>query len=348
MTVLRFDNNPLISPSDLKPTSGQFEIIGTFNPGAIRYRGEVLLLIRVAERPLQEPGYVTWPILNCEASPPRIELQRMKLGTEGLNTSDPRVVVYRNRVVTTSISHFRLARSRDGRNFTVDAAPVLTPSEPYEELGIEDPRITQIGDTFYINYSAISRVGITTALISTKDFKTFTRLGPIFHPDNKDVAIFPEKVGGKYWAFHRPHSNFGGPPAMWLAESEDLVHWGNHRYLMGPREGLWDCGRIGCSCVPIRTDRGWLELYHGATEEVYYCLGAVLLDLENPAKILSRPDEPILEPKAVYETQGFCGKVCFACGHVEGPDGALFIYYGGADTCVCGAETSLKDLMAGL
>ena len=115
--------------------------------------------------------------------------------------------------------------------------------------------------------------------MTTKDFRTFERHGTIMHPDQKDVVLFPEQVGGSYMALTRPMpGSFGRVLGIWVAESEDLVHWGRHRPVAQPRAGMWDEMRIGASLVPIRTDGGWLELYHGADRDNRYGMGALLLD----------------------------------------------------------------------
>jgi predicted GH43/DUF377 family glycosyl hydrolase len=132
---------------------------------------------------------------------------------------------------------------------------------------------------------------------------------------------------------------------MWVAFSEDLVHWGDHRFLMGPRRGMWDETRIGCGPPPIPTDRGWLEIYHGADSSNRYCLGTVLLDRDDPSRILARCREPVVVPEANYELEGFFGNVVFACGHVEFDDGRLYLYYGAADTYTCGLETTVDEAL---
>jgi len=141
-------------------------------------------------------------------------------------------------------SHLRIARSKNGIDFKIDKKPAIFPESKYERFGIEDPRITQINGRYYINYSAISNItGVTTCLTSTTDFVTFTRHGVIFMPDNKDVAIFPEKIKGRYYALNRPVSAEYRVRDMWISESPDLVYWGNHLKLMSAREKYWDEGR---------------------------------------------------------------------------------------------------------
>ena len=144
----------------------------------------------------------------------------------------------------------------------------------------------------------------------------------IFPPHNKDCAIFSEQIGGRYYALHRPSSPTIGGNYIWLAESPDLVHWGNHRCLAHSRPGMWDSARVGAGAAPIRTPEGWLEIYHGADANNRYCLGALLLDLESPWKVLARSSEPIMEPLAEYERTGFFGNVVFTNGHVVDGDTA--------------------------
>ncbi len=114
----------------------------------------------------------------------------------------------------------------------------------------------------------------------------------------------------------RPVPKAIGSPEMWIAESPDMIHWGNHRFLMGLREGSWDGGRMGGGAVPLATDEGWLELYHGADSQDRYCMGAVLLDNNDPGKVLARSRIPFLSPDADYEAFGFFGGVVFSCGAV--------------------------------
>lgn len=163
----------------------------------------------------------------------------------------------------TFISHLRVFYSRGGRTLEERSGAWLEPDGPYEEFGVEDPRITLIGNTYYITYIAVSRHGVSTALASTRDFKSFQRHGIIFSPENKDVMLFPETIGGLYHALHRPNGATAfTKPEMWLATSPALLHWGRHERLLGGGED-WDLGRIGGGAPPIKTDAGWLEFYHG-------------------------------------------------------------------------------------
>jgi predicted GH43/DUF377 family glycosyl hydrolase len=167
----------------------------------------------------------------------------------------------------------------------------------------------------------------------------------MFAPDNKDIALFPEKVGGSYACFHRPSAKQIGPPSLWLAFSDNLRDWGRHHHIMGPRAGAWDSERVGCGAAPLRTDRGWLQFYHGANENVRYCVGAVLLDLEQPWKVLARSMMPLLEPQADYEVRGLVPNVVFHNGLVERPGGLVDLYYGAADTRTCVATVRVADVL---
>ncbi|NLZ07345.1 MAG: glycosidase [Phycisphaerae bacterium] len=344
MAVVRAPANPILTPQDAAPSPDGFEVIGVFNPAVARYRDEVVLLVRVAERPIQtDPEVVQTAFLDPVRG--RIVTMAFARSDPANDFSDPRLIVRQGRTYLTSISHLRVARSRDGIHFTVDARPALAAADTCESFGVEDPRITRIGETFYISYVAVSPVGVTTALASTADFVTFERRGILFGPENKDVVLFPEAVGGRHYALHRPHSPLCHTNDMWIAESPDLLCWGRHRHLMGLRDGFWDETRIGAGAPPVRVDEGWLEVYHGADRNHRYCLGAVLLDAREPWKVRARSARPIFEPQAEYERAGFFGQVVFTCGLLL-ERRTLKVYYGAADTTVCYAEIPLDDVLA--
>lgn len=344
--IKRFIENPILSKHDVKPSRDDFEVMCAFNVGATRFNDEVVLLVRVAERPIPRPGYVATATLNVESG--RIESMYVKRDDPGLHMVDPRVFTYKGVLYLTSISHLRLATSKDGRHFNVAGKPTFAPATSYETYGVEDPRITRLGDWYYVNYSGISLRGVLTALARTRDFIQFERLGVMFAPDNKDIAIFPEKINGRYYTFHRPSMKQFGAPSMWLASSENLIDWGRHEYVIGPRPGMWDSERVGCGAAPIRTPEGWLELYHASDEKVRYCTGAVLLDLEEPWKVIARSREPFLFPEAPYEMEGMMPNVVFHNGLVENGDGTLTLYYGATDDKTCGAVVAVADILNSL
>lgn len=248
-------------------------------------------------------------------------------------------------------SIFVLARSDDGLHFSVDPSPVMEPSreEPYrsyERRGIEDPRITCLEGVYYVMYTAYSRYGSRLALARTTDFVTFERLGLISEPDNKDGCLFPRKVRGRYARLDRPYSNGSGN--IWVSYSDDLHHWGDSEVVMTTRGGFWDSDRIGACAPPIETPEGWLEIYHGVKNTSagpLYRMGAVLLDLEDPSRVLCRSAVPILIPREYYERVGDVGNVVFSCGVIPEPDGQLKIYYGAADTCICLGFADIGELI---
>jgi predicted GH43/DUF377 family glycosyl hydrolase len=343
--VRRFDENPLITPADVPASRPDYRVVGAFNPGAIVYRGRTLLLLRVAERPRDKADdEQVAPIFNPETG--ELEPFRVK-------NSDPRVTdipdsrsfYYDDGMFLTSISHLRLATGKDGVHFDVESSPAMFPASWSETFGLEDPHITPLDGTFYITYKSVSDKGICTSLAVTDDFVEYRRLGMIFCPENIDVVLFPEKIDGKYWALTRPVPRYLGPRGIWIASSPDLIHWGGHRPLLLPRAGAFHDGKTGGGCVPIRTDGGWLVIYHGSDTMDRYTLAAALLDLDDPCKVIARPKEPLMHPEAEYEIHGFYGNVVFSCGATSDEEGNITIYYGAGDECTAGAVTTVEEVM---
>lgn len=345
MKVQRFNGNPIIKPGNVKPSRDDYKVICAFNPGAIRFDDEILLLLRVAEVPAdKEPDEQVAPIYDARTG--RVELFRVKDDDPNVEIPDSRSFRYKGKVFLTSISHLRIARSKDGRKFKIDEKPAMFPATDYESFGLEDPRITRMGDDYYITYKAVSANAICTALARTRDFRNFERLGVIFCCENLDVVLFPEKIGGKFYALHRPVPRYIGSPTIWLADSEDGIYWGGHKQVIPPRAGFFDSAKTGGSCVPIRTDRGWLEIYHGSDEQDKYALGGCILDINDPGKVVARSQEPIMVPEADYEVKGFYGNVVFSCGAIDHEDGRVDIYYGAADEYTAAASTTIDDIFS--
>jgi predicted GH43/DUF377 family glycosyl hydrolase len=344
----RYFNRCLLGPSDLKPSQSDLEVIGVFNPGVIAMEQEVVLLLRVAEQPVERrPGQTALPRWDLVSR--RIVLDWES--NDALAPVDIRVVQKKRDglVRLTFTSHLRVARSRDGRSVDSVEDVRFEPTDEHEEFGVEDPRITRIGDRFYFTYVAVSRHGVATALASTQDFKSFHRHGIIFPPENKDVVLFPDRIGGLYYALHRP--NGASPftkPEMWLARSPDLIHWGTNAHFLGG-SSAWDIGKIGAGTPPLRTPEGWLEMYHGNSRREEdagigaYSAGVLLLDSEDPGRIRSARGK-VFVAETDYERHGFVPDVVFPTGMVLKGESVL-VYYGAADTCSAVVEFWLRDIL---
>jgi beta-1,2-mannobiose phosphorylase / 1,2-beta-oligomannan phosphorylase len=341
----RFDENPLLKPKDIRATSHSMKVECLLNPGVFKFKDKTWLLLRVAERPEQIAGQVSFPVYNEMGE---IEIVRFDKSDPDLDFTDPRVINYRGKDYLTTLSHLRLVYSDDGKTFhESDQYGPVYGMDVQEAYGIEDCRVTEIDGTFNLTYTMVSHMGVGVGLIQTRDWRTFDRKGMILPPHNKDCAIFTEKINGKYYALHRPSSPQLGGNYIWLAESPDLVHWGNHKCIATTRSNMWDSARIGAGAAPIKTAEGWLEIYHGADKENRYCLGALLLDLHNPSIVIARSEQPIMIPSAEYEMTGFFGKVVFTNGHIVDGD-TIHMYYGASDEVICGAQLSIKEILNSL
>jgi beta-1,2-mannobiose phosphorylase / 1,2-beta-oligomannan phosphorylase len=332
--LTRCPNNPIFSPDP----SLAWEKEGVFNPGVTVFNGEILMLYRaVGER-------------------------------------------------ESYISHMGMATSKDGINFErISKEPIFGPSQDFDKWATEDPRITKIGDTYYITYVAVDQrimdngksiertlpLETATALLKTKDFKTFENLGIITPKgsDNKDVVFFSEKINGRYAMLHRPNrwtkewfrSSFAGKveenipcskedlpeeACTWIAFSDDMVHWDSHHVFMTPSHSK-DV-KNGPGVPPILTPEGWLIIYQhvrksSVPNNLIYTVHIALFDRDNPRKLIAKLPRGILDPKAPYETENGC--------HIVFPTGAvlinniLHVYYGASDKYVCLATASLDDLL---
>ena len=253
-------------------------------------------------------------------------------------------------------SHLSVARSTDGvSNWKIDAAPSFVPETyqfPEEMWGVEDPRLTWMEDRneWIMAYTAYSSSGPLVSLASTTDFKSFTRLGPVMPPDDKDAAVFPRRFGDRYAMIHRPVSTGTSGAHIWLSFSPDMTHWGDHHVLLRARlGGWWDANKIGLSPPPLETPEGWLLLYHGVRQTpggCIYRLGLAMLDLEKPWQVLHRSDEWIFAPEQPYEQHGDVSGVVFTCGWIlDEPTGDIRMYYGGADSCLALATANLAGVL---
>jgi predicted GH43/DUF377 family glycosyl hydrolase len=385
----RLKENPILTAHDVKPSLPELEVVSVFNAAAARVGEEIVLLLRVAERPrtdakpgpnaltldLDQPHPILHPLparyrdqelvgmcfLDTHQTPPKVVVAYIPRDLPGLDLRDPRSIRYRNSTgylksvndgyidFLAQISHLRVARSRDGVHFTVDDMPAIAPHTDLEEYGVEDPRATLIDGIWYITYVSVSRWGITTSMATTTDFTTFDREGVIFLPDHKDVVLFPGKVGADYVALTRPMpQSFSRIIGIWIAFSNDLTDWGRHEPLALPRWGFWDELRTGASAVPFLTDHGWVELYHGVDRNTTYAMGALLLDPDDPRKVLARSASPILDPTEPYERTGLFNDTIFSCGHIDLGGGQVRMYYGAADSVIAAADFDVNDIVKSL
>jgi predicted GH43/DUF377 family glycosyl hydrolase len=248
------------------------------------------------------------------------------------------------------ISRLGYAKTSDG--FHIDerlSQPVFEPAREIERNGCEDPRLTLIDDELYMAYTALAMrdhwmlYQISLTSIEAGDFldKNWNWKGrdlPFRGIRNKDAVVFPRKIDNKYVMFHR------FDPDICVAYSDDLERWYDIRSVIRPRHKSWDSWKIGAAGTPIELNEGWLCIYHGVSYEKVYSLGVVLLDKDDPEKVLSRSEKPILKPTRDYERYGKVPNVVFSCGNVK-VDGEVLIYYGGADSVLCVATYELNELI---
>jgi predicted GH43/DUF377 family glycosyl hydrolase len=338
----RFEQNPLLSPKDLPASTDGLQITCLLNPGVFQYEGKTWLLLRVAERPEQKEGMISFPILTETGT----EIIEIPINDPELIATDARVINYKGIDYLTTLSHLRLLCSEDGIYFHEPKDyPLLVGEGMFETFGIEDCRVALIDGKYYLTFTSVSDNGVGVGLRTTTDWKTFEKHGIILPAHNKDCAIFEEKINGQFYALHRPSSVDIGGNYIWIASSPDGVHWGNHKCIIKTRKGFWDSKRVGAGATPIKTEKGWLSIYHGANENHQYCLGAFLMDLQDPSKVIAQTESPIMVPTEEYELSGFFGNVVFTNGHIVEPDGdTITIYYGASDEFVCGAKFSIKEI----
>lgn len=246
---------------------------------------------------------------------------------------------------------FYVATSDDGIHFEVTPEPIDYPlSEQEKRWGKAhrfDMRITLLEGTYYVCHAALlHKLGCCIGMATTEDFVHFEPLPYPSEPSNRNAVLFPERINGMYARLDRPH-NPGGSGQLWISYSQDLEFWGRSMPLNMPVTS-WSSVKSGAGAVPIKTDHGWLEIYHGAAKTCSsqnYHLGAMLLDLKDPSKVIAAPKAFILAAEKDYECTGQTPNVVFTCGAVEMPDGTLNVYYGGADTRMCLAMTTVSELV---
>ncbi|MGI6674109.1 MAG: glycosidase [Limnochordia bacterium] len=296
----RLADQPVLAPITANP----WERAAVFNCAAVLHEGRVHLIYRAADK--------DFAVLRC----PKPE--------EALKFT----------------SSFGLAVSDDGIEFTREPQPLFQGEGEQEAWGVEDPRVSKIGDTFYMVYTAFggrSWEDHRIALASSPDLRTWQRRGVLLDEPNKDGALLEDMYDGRYLLFHRR------VPHIWTAVSPDLKNWHDHKILMETIPG-WEGLKIGIAGPPVATRQGYLMIYHAVDKKNTYRLGAALLDGEDPTKVVRRLPEPILEPELEWEKVGHVPNVVFSCGQVV-KDGFLYVYYGAADQVIGVAGIELDEVV---
>ena len=256
------------------------------------------------------------------------------------------------------ISHLTVARSPDGvGDWVIDEAPLLAPNgAASEQWGFEDPRVVWIDELgrWAITCTAYGPAGPAVFLATTEDFASVERYGIVRHPEDKNAALLPSRIGGRWVLLHRPKTQFGGAHGeILLSRSDDLISWSAPEQVLQPRAGAWwDSLRIGIGPPPLRTEHGWLLVYHGVKATVagdIYRAGLALLDLDEPTRVLRRLPGWVLAPLAPYERTGDVPNVVFPCGLLhDAASDELRLYYGAADSSICVATARLGDVLDAL
>ncbi|VGO13029.1 Beta-1,4-mannooligosaccharide phosphorylase [Pontiella desulfatans] len=250
------------------------------------------------------------------------------------------------------VGQTRVARSKDGINFTLSEENFIDPQEvgePWDRYHhFIDNRVTKIDDWYYIVTPVMvngfdSPIGM---LGRTKDFKTYERIDTITQPKNRGASLFPEKINGKYYKLDRPGGGDGGDGDIWISASPDLVHWGEFKPVLAAGYRFWNVDKIGPT-PPIKTDKGWLDIIHGVFTPAggtYYYIGAMLLDLDEPWKVIGKTNSYLMMPEEPWEQHGNCDNVIFPCGAIADYDqDRIRLYYGACDFAICLATGSLSE-----
>ncbi len=296
-----------------------------------RYKGNAILT------PIEEHEWESRAVFNCAA----VYLNgKVHIVYRGMSKED--------------ISQLGYAVSDDGfriRERLVE--PIYRPRGEIEKYGCEDPRISRVGDRLYLSYTAFGEtpgmrakvrksIQIAMTSITIEDFlnRKWNWTAP-YYPfpgvDDKGAVIFPEKINGRWVMYHRI------PPHIWVAYSQDLRYWHNSDIALSPRYD-WEYYKVGTGAPPIKTEYGWLIIYHAVDRRLTYRLGYAIVAIDDPTRVIYRHPEPILEPELEFETQGEVSNVVFTCGAVLIGD-TVFVYYGGADTVICVATAKLDEFL---
>ncbi len=356
--MIDFEEKLLLSPEDFKPSFEDWVIDGVLNPAAVRLdNGKIVLYVRVAESSPPRGKVLRCPIIIAEDPEPRHSHEEIHDKT--ILRRDGNTLFLMSGVCRLSnISHLRRVFLSDDGFFVekIETKSCFSGKPGESEYGVEDPRISKIGRRHYMTYVGVSTGnGVSTYLAESKDGLSWTRKHILFQEQNKDCVLFPEKIRGKYVALNRPESGMiFSRPSIWVSYSKDLIHWGEEKNILPTRLGSWETHRNGAGIPPIRTEKGWLVIYHGVKEKndhLTYSAGAFVLDLKNPERVLARSPakRALITPRKDYEKTGFMNNVVFPTGGVLTKDGkSLLIYSGGADSVITVRKASLEDIFKSL
>ncbi len=247
--------------------------------------------------------------------------------------------------------HVYFGTSSDALNWNFQEEKIKFVDEdgnPFQPIYAYDPRLIKVEDTYYAIWCQ-DMYGAAIGMAKTTDFKTFTRLENPFLPYNRNAVLFPRKINGNFVMLSRPcdngHTAFGD---IFISESPDMVYWGKHRHVMGKSDNWWESLKIGGGAAPIETDKGWLIFYHGVVNTCngyVYSIGAAILDIDEPSKVLHRCSRYVLAPEEWYEERGFVPNVCFPCCTLhDSATGRIALYYGCADSYVGVAYTTVEEI----
>jgi beta-1,2-mannobiose phosphorylase / 1,2-beta-oligomannan phosphorylase len=383
MTIKIKRDEILIKPIDIKPSSKDFEIIGTINPAATKLpNGDIILYVRVIEKlkKYEDENYVYSPRMIGKN---KFEIKLDKFSKKNLLDESSIDFTFKDDTKRFNyLSHFRkVILDKDGFTIkSIDKKPSFFGVSWNGELGVEDPRITKINDLYVMTYVALSRSeNVSTSYAISNDCINWYKRGVIFSEENKDAVIFPEIIREEYFAFNRPVGGFHfSLPHIWISSSKDLEYWGKPKPITLARKGDWDYGKNGAGPPPIRTDKGWLLLYHSVVdkeemkreirlldklrklfgkeseEEIekteFYSVGAALFDLNNPRKLIAKTDSPLILPLKDYEQCTLENKkVVFPTGLVvDSNNKDLIVYLGAGDLVTTVKKISLKEILDSL
>lgn len=247
--------------------------------------------------------------------------------------------------------HVYFGTSADALNWSFQEEKIKFIDEdgkPFQPIYAYDPRLIKVDDTYYAIWCQ-DFYGAAIGMAKTKDFSTFTRVENPFLPYNRNAVLFPRKINGNYVMLSRPcdngHTAFGD---IFISESPDMTYWGKHRHVMGKSDNWWESLKIGGGAAPIETDKGWLVFYHGVVNTCngyVYSVGAAILDIDEPSKVLHRCSRYVLTPEEWYEERGFVPNVCFPCCTLhDSATGRIALYYGCADSYVGVAYTTVEEI----